>query len=219
MHTTVKRTLLAGVSAGLLFTSLTGTAGAWGDRDGDSYSSRDSGGRASSYINPDIGAATANPDVDPGSSCFSPDQFDRQAFSPAGTATRNVHNDACFLGRDGQMLDGPASFESRGVGSISACPDPDNAGPKVAVLSDRNRDGRNDLCFQSGFQMKDTAGDREFHARLNNNTGTAGSQYVTWCSDSDRDGCSDEWNRSSIRIDWSADGTATYNDDNSWSGR
>ncbi|MEJ7765756.1 MAG: hypothetical protein WKF86_09695 [Acidimicrobiales bacterium] len=49
---------------------------------------------------------------------------------------------------------------------------------------------------------------------MNNNTATAGTQYVTWCSDADRDGCSDEWNTSSIRIDWSADGTATSS---SWS--
>ena len=92
----------------------------------------------------------------------------------------------------------------------------------MAILSDRNGDGRADLCFQSGYQMKGTAGDLEFHARLNNNTGTAGTQYVTWCSDSDRDGCHDEWNRSSIRIDWSTDGTATYSHNNtygSWSGR
>lgn len=221
MRTSFKRTLLAGVTSGLLLVSLTGTAGAWGGR--DSYGGDGQRGDASSYINPDTGAATANRDVDPRSSCFRPDQYDRQAFSPAGTATRNVHNDACFLGRDGQKLDGPASFESRGVGFISACPDPDNAGPKVAVLSDRNGDGRNDLCFQSGYQQKGSAGDLEFHARLNNNTRMAGTQYVTWCSDSDRNGCGDEWNRSSIRIDWSADGTATYssgdrdNDRYSWS--
>ncbi|MEO7573868.1 MAG: hypothetical protein ABIX10_15680 [Acidimicrobiales bacterium] len=208
MRTSFKRTLVAGATSGLLLASLTGTAGAWGER--DSYGGDSQRGQASSYINPDTGAATANPDVDPGSSCFAPDQYDRQAFSPAGTTTRNVHNDACFLGRDGQKLDGPASFESSGVGFISACPDPDNAGPKVAVLSDRNGDERNDLCFQSGYQQKGVAGDLEFHARLNNNTGMAGAQYVTWCSDSDRDGCGDEWNRSSIQIDWSADGTATY---------
>ncbi len=176
-----------------------------------SYGGGDSGsGRASSYINPDTGAATANPDVDPGSSCFSPDQYDRQAFSPAGTATKNVHNDACFLDRNGNKLDGPASFESSGVGFISGCPDPDGLGPKVAVLSDKNGDGRKDLCFQSGYQLKGTAGDLEFHARMNNNTAMAGTQYVTWCSDSNRNGCGDEWNKSSIRIDWSADGSATY---------
>ncbi len=209
MRTSLKRTLFAGAASGLMLVSLTGTAAAWGG----SYDGRDGKqGQASSYINPDTGAATANPDVDPGSSCFAPDQYDMQAFSPAGTVTKNVHNDACFVGRDGQKLDGPASFESRGVGYINACPDPDGAGPKVAVLSDRNGDGRNDLCFQSGYQQKGTAGDLEFHARLNNNTAMAGTQYVTWCSDSDRDGCSDEWNKSSIRIDWSADGTARFSD-------
>jgi len=49
-----------------------------------------------------------------------------------------------------------------------------------------------------------------------NNTGMAGAQYATWCSDADRDGCDDEWNKSTIRIDWSADGTATFSSD-SWS--
>ena len=72
------------------------------------------------------------------------------------------------------------------------------------------------LCFQSGYHMKGTTGDLEFHARMNNNTGIAGTQYVTWCSDSNRDGCDDERNKSSIRIDWSADGTATFSSD-SWS--
>ncbi len=203
-----KQIALATAAAGML--ALTGGTAvqanvSFGDGDRDSRGS----GRASSYINPDIGAPTANPDVNRRSSCFSPDRFDRQAFSPAGTVTNNVHNDACFL-KGGLKVDGPASFESRGVGFISACPDPDGAGAKVAVLSDRNGDGRDDLCFQSGYQEKGTAGDEEFHARLNNNTGTAGTQIVTWCSDGDRDGCSDERNKSSIRIDWSADGTATY---------
>lgn len=214
MRISAKRTLVAAATAGFLLTSFTGTAVAWGDRDG--YDSRDDQrGEAASYINPDTGAATENGDVDPNSSCFRPDQHDQQRFSDPGTANRNVHNDACFLGRDGKKLDGPASFESSGVGTISACPDPDGAGPKVAVLSDTNRDGRPDLCFQSGYQEKGTAGDLEFHARLNN-TGMAGTQYVTWCSDADRDGCDDEWNKSSIRIDWSADGTATFSND-SWS--
>lgn len=205
---------LATATAIVLAVTGGGAAQAYGSYDGDRDSTR---GRASSYINPDTGAATANPDVAPGSSCFTPDQYDMQAFSPAGTATKNVHNDACFLD-DGLKVDGPASFESRGVGFISACPDPDNAGPKVAVLSDRNADGRNDLCFQSGYQMKSAAGDLEFHARMNNNTGMAGTQTVTWCSDSDRDGCSDEWNKSTIRIDWSTDGTASYSRDGGYGG-
>ncbi len=96
-----------------------------------------------------------------------------QKLSDPGATNRNVHNDACFFEgyrSDGNVsdIDAPATFDSFGVGSISACPDPDGAGPKVAVLSDRNGDGRNDRCFQSGYQDKgqlgvvDVAGDFEF---------------------------------------------------------
>ncbi len=217
MRTSTKRFILTGATVGLLFTGM-GTAQA-SHSDGDRYGDRSSQGQASSYINRDTGTATENADVDPGSSCFRPDQYDRQRFSDPGTANRNVHNDACFLDDRGNKVDGPATFESSGVGFISACPDPDNAGPRTAVLRDRNGDGRNDFCFQSGYQLKNMAGDLEFHARMNNNTGMAGTQYVTWCSDSDANGCSDERNSDSIRIDWSADGTATFSaDDRSWGG-
>ncbi len=212
MRTSFERTLVAGATSGLMLASLTGTAGAWGSYSSDSDRQQ---GEAASYINPDTGAATANPDVDPNSSCFRPDQYDMQAFSPAGTATNNVHNDACFLDDRGNKVDGPASFESEGVGFISACPDPDGAGPKVAILSADKK-----LCFQSGYQQKGMAGDLEFHTRLNNN-GEAGTQYVTWCSDSNRDGCDDERNKDSIRIDGSADGKASFSNDDrnrdSWS--
>lgn len=172
--------------------------------------------RAVSYINPDAGAATANPDVDPNSSCFSPDRSDTQQLSDPGTANRNVHNDACFFGRSSrdwggdrrdrgsdEKVDGPATYEATGVGFISACPDPDNAGPKVAILSDTNGDGRNDRCFQSGYQEKGTAGDKEFHARLNNDS-TTGTQTVVWCYDPDQDGCSDEYIKDTITINWTA---------------
>lgn len=94
-------------------------------------------------------------------------------------------------GSAARKVDAPATYDSSGVGFISACPDPENAGPKYAVLSDTNGDGRNDRCFQSGYQEKGVAGDLEFHARLNNTT-TAGRQSVVWCYDPDRDGCSDE---------------------------
>ncbi len=82
------------------------------------------GVRAASYINRDTGAATENADVDRGSSCASPDQRDKQRLSDPGTANRNVHNDACFLDPKGQKVNGPASFQSSGVGFISACPTP-----------------------------------------------------------------------------------------------
>lgn len=179
---------------------------AWGDGGGSRDSDRERPDRAVSYINPDTGAATANPDVDPNSSCFSPDQYDRQQLSTVGTTNRNVHNDACFLnGRSSYWgggdpmakVDGPATFESRGVGIISACPDPDGLGPKVAILS-----GDKKRCFQSGYQEKGIAGDKEFHARLNNDS-TPGDQSVVWCYDEDRDGCSDEYElRSRIQIRW-----------------
>ncbi len=211
MRINTKRLWAAGLTAGLFIGGAAGSVSASDNGDGyGGYGSRS--GRASSYINPDTGAATANPDVNPMSSCFRADQYDMQRFSDAGMANRNVHNDACFLDFNGNKLDGPASFESRGVGFISACPDPDNAGPKTARLTDQNGDGRMDLCFQTGYQNKGIAGDLEFHARMNN-TGMAGTQYVTWCSDRNANGCSDEWNRSSIRIDWSADGTASYSRD------
>ena len=212
MQIDTKRLLTAGIFAGLL---IGGTStGALASHDGGgSYSSS---GSASSYINGDAGA---NADVDPNSSCFRPDQYDMQRFSDPGPnpGNRNVHNDACFLDRNGNKLNGQASFESSGVGFISACPDPDGAGTQTARLTDKNGDGRNDLCFQTAFQTTGKAGDFEFHARMNN-TGTAGTQYVTWCSDRDADGCSDEWNKSSIRIDWSADGTATYSRDDRYGG-
>lgn len=184
----------AGVSA--YTSSWGGDGGSWGGYD------RNAPDRAVSYINPDVGAATANPDVNPNSSCFTPDQYDTQKLSPAGTTSNNVHNDACFFGRsdwngsNDEKVDGPASFESTGVGLISACPDPDNAGPKVAILSaDRKR------CFQSGYQEKGTAGDREFHARLNN-TSEPGTQKVVWCHDPERNGCSDSRVRSTVSVTW-----------------
>ena len=160
--------------------------------------------RAASYINSDGGT---NPNVEEDSSCETPDRFDRQRVSTKASGNpgdRNVHNDACFLDSEGAKADGPASFKAKGVGYISACPDPDGSGPKYSVLSDTNGDGRDDLCFQSGYQesqIPETAGDDEFHARLNN-TGRNGFQRVTWCADADADGCADEDIKQSIRIEW-----------------
>ena len=114
---------------------------------------------------------------------------------------RNVHNDACFIDQNGNKADGPASFRSFGAGYISACPDPDGAGEKYSVLSDVNGDGRNDLCFQSGYQETGLPGDDEFHARMNKVRGE-GLQTVVWCSDADADGCSDESVKDRIKIRW-----------------
>lgn len=159
---------------------------------------------AASYINRDTGMPTENSDVNFYSSCRSPDREDYQALSDKGTTNRNVHNDAClFYGRysDGRPFDGPVSFDASGVGVISACPDPDGAGPKTAVLTDRNGDGRKDRCRQSGYQTKGTAGDLEYHVRLNNDS-TPGDQYVTFCYDKNGNGCADESIKKTIVIHW-----------------
>ena len=148
--------------------------------------------RAVSYINPDIGLATGNPDVATNSDCGSPDTVDLQAVG-----STNVHVDACLFtaeaprGADESDVDAPASFQSLGVGFITACPDPDLTGPKTARLSDTNLDGRNDLCAQSGYQSRPGVdGNREYHARMNSTM--PGGQVVLFCHDADADGCLDE---------------------------
>lgn len=137
--------LLATIGAMLVTAPAVMAWGGGGDDGGYGDYDRNRPNRAVSYSNPDTGAATTNPDVDPNSSCFSPDQYDVQQLSNVGMTNKNVHNDACFFGGRSwswggyggsqEKVDGPATFESSGVGVISACPDPDNAGPKVAVLS------------------------------------------------------------------------------------
>lgn len=181
---------------------------------------------AYSYINPDKGAPTFNPDVDPGSNCARPDRYDSQPFSSVGTADRNVHNDAClftsYFNRDLTRSDvnGVATFDSRGVGEISACPDPDGAGPATAKRSDTNGDGRFDRCTQSSFQQKGAAGDFEWHARMNNDgsarLGGAGEQRVKFCYDPDANGCSDESVTDDIAIQWGVPNGSS--DGRSWGG-
>lgn len=191
--------LVAILSVGALGAGATGafaSHGGGGDNDGAPGAFR-----ASSYINGDSGA---NPDVNPNSSCFSPDQFDRQRVSTKASGrpgNRNVHNDACFLDMNGDKADGPASFQVKGVGFISACPDPDGDGPKYSVVRDTNGDRQSDLCFQSGYQETGAPGDDEFHARLNKRA-NEGTQRVVWCSDADADGCDDEDVKDRIKISW-----------------
>ena len=181
---------------------------------GDSYSGSSSDDlRAASYINGDAGK---NADVDPNSSCFRPDQYDMQKFSTAASGNpgdNNVHNDACFLDRDGNKRGKNigATFRSSGTGYISACPDPDGAGPATSKLRDLNGDGRNDSCFQSSYQEKGIAGDFEYHARVNN-TGMTGSQSVKWGMDIDADGRIDGRDDDDIEVDWSATGTTSSSD-------
>lgn len=223
-----KKTTVVFLGAAVSVLGLLGAGTAQASHDGG-YGSGYGGDdfRAVSYINPDIGAATANPDVNQNSSCFNPDRSDNQQFSPAGTVTRNVHNDACFLDDRGNKVGNGigATFESRGVGYISACPDPDGAGPQFARLSDTNGDGRNDRCTQSSYQdlgtvgVADRPGDFEYHARVNNNTATAGQQDVRWGLDRDLDGLDRRGTDDSITVNWSANGTDGGDRDYSYSGR
>ncbi len=210
-----KKAMVAFVGASISVLGLLGAGTAQASHDGG-YGSGSGGDnfRAVSYINPDIGAVTANPDVNQNSSCFNPDRSDNQQFSAPGSTARNVHNDACFLDDRGNKVGNGigATFESRGVGYISACPDPDGAGPQFARLSDTNGDGRNDRCTQSSYQdqgtvgVADRPGDFEYHARLNNNTATAGQQNVRWGLDRDLNGLDYRGTNDSIIINWSADG-------------
>lgn len=178
--------------------------------------------RAAAYVNPDTGAATENGNVDPKSDCDAPDRRDRQRLSSGGGSERNVHVDACLFDSVGETSDGVVTFASRGVGAISACPDPDQAvaqapqimnGPKVAFVHDHDADGRNEHCHQSGYQMKDAAGDEEYHVRLNNDA-APGRQRVVFCFDPQQDaaadvsgqpsghGCGDAETKSRVIIRW-----------------
>ncbi len=177
---------------------------------------------AASYINPDTGAATENANVDEDSSCETPDRRDRQRLSDEGASNKNVHNDACLFDAQGEAFDGTVTWVVKGVGAISACPDPDlttavatpvTNGPKTATIHDHDGNGRVEHCHQSGFQEKDMEGDAEYHARLNNDS-SPGRQRVIFCHDPDQDaagdaadqpeghGCSDETIKDRILIRW-----------------
>ena len=207
MRLSSKKLLVATVSTAALAVSATGAlAFGGGSYGGSSYSSTL---KTVSYINGDAGK---NADVDPRSSCFRPDQYDMQKFSSAASGNpgdSNVHNDACFLDDRGNKVGQGigATFQSRGTGYISACPDPDGGGPEIRILRDLNRDGRNDSCYQSSYQDNPAlaAGDDEYHARVNN-TGMTGSQEVKWGMDRDADGRIDDWRADDIKVDWSANG-------------
>ncbi len=178
--------------------------------------------RAVAYINPDTGAATENPDVDPDSSCESPDRRDKQQLSASAGTENNIHVDACLFDEQSDAFDGTVTFEGRGVGAISACPDPDQMvgqvpqvmnGDKRAYVHDHDGDGRIDHCHQTGYQSKDAAGDLEYHVRLNNDT-KKGKQKVVFCFDPEQDaeadaagqpaghGCKDSAYTSTIKIRW-----------------
>ena len=206
MRISRKPVLVVALSAGMLAASATGAL-AYGSYGGSYDSSRV---KTVSYINGDAGK---NADVNPGSSCFAPDQYDMQKFSDPATGNpgnNNVHNDACFLDGNGNKVGKNigATFVATGTGYISACPDPDGAGPAFRVLRDLNGDGRNDSCFQSSYQENPAlaSGNFEYHARVNN-TGMTGPQDVRWGMDRDADGRIDDWRADGIKVDWSANGT------------
>ncbi|MDQ3043901.1 MAG: hypothetical protein M3R06_01940 [Chloroflexota bacterium] len=212
------RKLMLMLTAALVITGLALTVAApaeashrrdGGDQNRDrGYSNNNNGGRnnqqdpylAVSYINPDTGSATENADVDPDSDCDNPDRTDTQMVSPAGTTTNNVHNDACLFSGGysygQQRFDGPVSWDSSGVGVISACPDPDGpGGPKTATNTGTR-------CTQTGFQTTGMAGDTEYHIRLN--SFVAGTQTVVFCYDPELNGCGDAQVKDQIVITWVA---------------
>ena len=200
--------VVATLGAGAIVASATG-AFAYGSY--GSYSSS-SGLTTVSYINSDGGK---NADVTNPSNCFRPDQYDMQKFSSAASGTpgdSNVHNDACFLDGNGNKIGKNigATFVATGTGYISACPDPDGAGPAIRILRDLNGDGRNDSCFQSSYQENPAlaAGGFEYHVRVNN-TGMAGAQQVQWGMDRDADGRIDDYRSDSIKVGWSSTGTTS----------
>ena len=162
--------------------------------------------RAAAYVRNDAGLATFNPDVHANSNCATPDSDDVQPLSDPGTTNRNVHVDACLFssgagaGATVSDVDGPATFALFGVGTFSACPDPDGAGPKTAVRHDHNGDGAFEHCHQSGYQSAGT-GALEYHARVNN-TAAPGQTRVLFCSDPDQDGCTDESVVSQVAVGW-----------------
>lgn len=169
--------------------------------------------RASAYVNPDTGAATENPDVDPYSRCRNADRTDTQQLSLPTMTDKNVHVDACLF-RNGKKFDAPATWRSEGAGTISACPDPDMVsavenGPKVAYTDEFYGTLH---CHQSGYQAKGIAGDKEFHIRVNNNS-EPGVQTIVFCYDPDQadspdekqragHGCRDETVKSRVVITW-----------------
>jgi len=188
---------------GKALTMVAGAAGLWFLSGGVAVAQPGVPARAVSYINPDIGLMTGNPDVNRDSECRTPDRVDLQRVG-----STNVHVDACLFtseaprDADESDVDAPASFQSLGVGFISACPDPDGPNAdKTSKLSDTNGDGRNDLCSQSGYQDKPNMdGNEEYHARMNSTT--PGYQVVLFCHDPDADGCLDERVRSFTVIYW-----------------
>lgn len=158
-----------------------------------------------SYINPDTDKPTANPDVNANSGCGdeegeAPDKDDTQAVV-TDPMTDNVHTDACIFDDAGARIDVPVAFQVSGVGSISACPDPDGmdvagmeADDKTATLSNGDT-----LCMLSGFEDANM----EYHVRTISDT--PGTQTITFCADPEGNGCDDADSTSVTTVNWTAD--------------
>jgi hypothetical protein len=161
--------------------------------------------RATAYVRSDAGLPTFNPDVNANSNCATPDYDDIQTVSPPGSTVNNVHVDACLFtsaapaGATVSDVDTAATYEIFGAGTISACPDPDGAGPKTSVRHDHNGDGLFEHCHLSGYQSSGT-GALEYHARVN--SAVAGQTRVLFCADADQDGCLDESVRNQVAVGW-----------------
>ena len=157
------------------------------------------------YINPDTDKPTANPDVDANSGCGddageSPDTADTQPVV-TDPKTDNVHTDGCIFDAAGTRTDVQAAYEVSGVGTISACPDPDGmdvagmeADDKSATLSNGDT-----LCVLSGYEDAN----EEYHVRTISNV--AGTQTVTLCADPEGNGCADADATSATTVTWTAD--------------
>ncbi|MBA3281153.1 MAG: hypothetical protein H0U29_02885, partial [Acidimicrobiia bacterium] len=158
-----------------------------------------------SYINPDTGKPTENPDVDPNSGCGdvegeAPDQDDTQPVV-TDPMTDNVHTDACLFDDAGARIDVQAAFQVSGVGTISGCPDPDGmdiegmeADDKSATLSNGDT-----LCVLSGYEDAN----EEYHVRTVSDE--AGTQTITFCADPEGNGCDDAELTSTTTVTWTDD--------------
>ena len=152
--------------------------------------------QAVSYLSPE-----ANDNVEPDSSCLTPDRFDTQAVVSFDDGSTNVLVLGCLLavsGNNGSRVDGTASFETTGVGGVYSCPDPDGSGPKTSTATDTDGDGLNNLCTVSGFEPNST----EYGVRLLSEI--AGAQVILFCPDANANGCADERVRSRIEINWTS---------------
>lgn len=155
-----------------------------------------------SYINPDTDKPTANPDVNANSGCGdeegeAPDKDDTQDVV-VDPMTDNVHTDACVFDDAGARIDVAVAFQVSGVGTISACPDPDmmdvagaEADDKTATLANGDT-----LCTLTGFEDANM----EYHTRTISDV--AGTQTITFCADPEGNGCDDADATSITTVNW-----------------